>query len=114
MTNTDTPDAGTLPPMPAATLGLDEAAAYLGIAAATLYTWRSRRPGYGPRAVKVGGRVRYRLRDLDVWLDEHTETGDPAVDFATADSARGRAPAHNALGSMTRRRSPAPGLRATG
>lgn len=48
-----------------------EAAAYLGIAAATLETWRCR--GGGPKYRKVGKRaVRYAPADLDAWLAERT------------------------------------------
>ena len=52
----------------------DEAALLLGVPVATLRTWRSRRRGYGPRAVQVGGSIRYRLADLLAWIDDHTET----------------------------------------
>lgn len=55
-------------------LTIDQAAAYLSIPKATLYTWRTRRPGFGPRAVKLGGCLRYRRADLDAWVAEHVET----------------------------------------
>lgn len=48
-----------------AILTIDQAAAYLAIPKATLYTWRTRRAGFGPRAVKLGGCLRYRRSDLD-------------------------------------------------
>lgn len=54
-------------------LTIDQAAACLSISKATLYTWRNRRTGFGPRAVKAGGALRYRRSDLDAWLDAHTE-----------------------------------------
>jgi excisionase family DNA binding protein len=54
-------------------LTIDEAAAYLAIPKATLYTWRTRRVGFGPRAVKMGGCLRYRRADLDAWIMEHLE-----------------------------------------
>lgn len=54
-------------------LTIDEAAAYLAIPKATLYTWRTRRVGFGPRAVKMGGCLRYRRADLDAWIVEHLE-----------------------------------------
>jgi excisionase family DNA binding protein len=57
-------------------LTIDQAAAYLSIPKATLYTWRTRRPGFGPRAVKLGGCLRYRRADLDAWVAEHVETLD--------------------------------------
>ena len=60
---------------------IDQAAAYLSIPKATLYTWRTRRAGFGPRAVKLGGCLRYRRSDLDDWVAEHLEGFDdtPAV-----------------------------------
>ena len=55
-------------------LTIDQAAAYLSIPKATLYTWRTRRAGFGPRAVKLGGCLRYRRSDLDAWVAEHVES----------------------------------------
>lgn len=55
-------------------LNTDDACAYLGVPKATLLTWRVRRPGYGPRAVKAGGRLKYRLSELDRWLGAHEES----------------------------------------
>jgi len=62
-------------------LTIDQAAAYLAIPKTTLYTWRTRRAGFGPRAVKLGGSLRYRRSDLDAWVAEHLESFDdtPAV-----------------------------------
>ncbi len=54
-------------------LTIDEAADYLSIPKATLYTWRTRRVGFGPRAVKMGGCLRYRRADLDAWIVAHLE-----------------------------------------
>jgi excisionase family DNA binding protein len=65
--------------LPGGILTIDQAAAYLSIPKATLYTWRTRRPGFGPRAVTLGGCLRYRRSDLDAWVAEHVETLD---DFA--------------------------------
>lgn len=59
-------------------LDSSEAAAVLGLPLATLRTWRSRRPGYGPPAVHLGGNIRYRPADLLAWIDAHTETTDGA------------------------------------
>lgn len=58
-------------------LNTDDACGYLGVPKATLLTWRVRRPGYGPRAVKAGGRLKYRLSELDRWLDAHEESFNP-------------------------------------
>src|SRR5262245_1988077 len=55
-------------------LNTDDACGYLGVPKATLLTWRVRRPGYGPRAVKAGGRLKYRRSELDRWLEAHEES----------------------------------------
>jgi len=47
------------------------AANYIGIAAATLQYWRTTGSQKIP-FIKVGGRVMYRISDLDQWLDDHT------------------------------------------
>ena len=44
-----------------------EAAEYLGLAEATLVTWRSTRREHIPY-LKLGRRVLYRQRDLDDWM----------------------------------------------
>lgn len=44
-----------------------EAATYVGYADQTLRGWRS--AGRGPASLKLGGRIRYYLVDLDAWLD---------------------------------------------
>ena len=64
---------------------IDQAAAYLSIPKANLYTWRTRRVGFGPRAVKLGGCLRYRRSDLDAWVAEHVENFD---DFPAAPEQR--------------------------
>jgi excisionase family DNA binding protein len=66
-------------PVPATSMmTIAEAAAYLTIPKATLYTWRTRRAGFGPRAVKVGHSLRYRRCDLDLWIAQHLEGVDTA------------------------------------
>ena len=51
-----------------------EAARLIGVTAATLRKWATRRPRRGPRPVKVTGRQQgmtlYRLDDLRQWLDD--------------------------------------------
>ena len=76
-------------------LNIDEAAEYLSITKATLYTWRSRRSGYGPPATKVGGCLRYRRSALDAWIDAHTEA--VTTTAVPDESQRGKAP-HPASG----------------
>lgn len=46
-----------------------EAAEKLGVSAAALEKWRLR--GTGPSFVRVGRRIRYRLVELDRFLDAH-------------------------------------------
>lgn len=93
-----------------ATMNIAQAAAYVGIAKSTLYTWRTRRPGFGPRAVKAGGALRYRLSDLDAWIEAHTEALDlqPEMDVENDDhdSRCDGLAASRAVGSMSRRSRP--------
>jgi predicted DNA-binding transcriptional regulator AlpA len=49
-------------------LKTSEAAAFLNIRPATLEQWRW--SGRGPRYIKIGRSVRYRLTDLNAYLDE--------------------------------------------
>lgn len=70
-------------------LTIDQAAAYVSIPKATLYTWRTRRVGFGPRAVKIGGCLRYRRCDLDAWVAEHLETLDDMAAMAEQRSSDG-------------------------
>jgi hypothetical protein len=48
------------------------AAAYIGVATTTLHAWRSRGQ-VGPRYIRIGrGRcIRYRIADLEKYLNEH-------------------------------------------
>ncbi|MCC3305534.1 helix-turn-helix transcriptional regulator [Sneathiella sp. HT1-7] len=48
-----------------------QAAEYLGYTVRALQNWRVR--GGGPKFVRISPRsIRYRLRDLDAWIDERT------------------------------------------
>ncbi len=91
-----------------ATMNIAQAAAYLGVAKSTLYTWRTRRPGFGPRAVKAGGALRYRRSDLDAWIEDHAESLDvePNLENLEPDSTRGGPAPSRGLGSMSRRSGP--------
>jgi predicted DNA-binding transcriptional regulator AlpA len=54
-----------------------EAAAYLGFSVPTLYGYRYKARGpKGPRSYKVGGQLRYRITDLDAWLERDERAGD--------------------------------------
>jgi excisionase family DNA binding protein len=46
----------------------DEVAAFLGIPLRTIYRWRSRREG--PASYRVGRHIRYRLDDVERWLED--------------------------------------------
>lgn len=84
-------------------LTIEQAAIYLAIPKATLYTWRTRRAGFGPPAVKLGGCLRYRRCDLDAWIEAHLEA------FTTVEiteSRRGKAPATDPGISLSRASQP--------
>ncbi|MEV4270587.1 MULTISPECIES: helix-turn-helix transcriptional regulator [Micromonospora] len=49
---------------------LAEVAEYLGVSPQTLYNWRHK--GIGPKSRKVGGLVKYRLADVDAWLESRS------------------------------------------
>lgn len=61
----------------ATTIDREEAAERLGVQGSTLDNWRWN--GSGPRYIKVGGLVRYRLHDLAEWLDTRTRTSTSAT-----------------------------------
>ena len=48
-----------------------EVAMFLGVPLRTVYRWRSQRGG--PRGYRVGRHVRYRIEDVEAWLDEHRD-----------------------------------------
>ena len=45
---------------------------YLKVPVATLYQWRTQ--GTGPKASRVGRHLRYRLADVDRWVDSRAGT----------------------------------------
>ncbi len=53
-------------------LSVDELAAYLGVTRAVIYQNRHRR-GDLPPAIKVGRHLRFRLDDVQAWLDAKEE-----------------------------------------
>jgi predicted DNA-binding transcriptional regulator AlpA len=55
-------------------LTADQVAQWLGKPKATLYAWRTR--GRGPRGIKVGGDLRYRRSDVEMYLDQNTDPRD--------------------------------------
>lgn len=64
------------------TLSPEEAARRVGLEASTLanYRWSGR----GPRYLKLGRTIRYRLVDIERWLDEQTRS-------STSDTGRAHA-----------------------
>lgn len=52
---------------------IGEVARFLRIPKATLYTWRTRRPGYGPPGFKVNGMLRYRRSEVVAWAENFRE-----------------------------------------
>lgn len=52
-------------------LSVEELAEYLGKPVRTIYDWRL--SGRGPRAVHVGRSLRYRVCDVQAWLDAQLE-----------------------------------------
>jgi predicted DNA-binding transcriptional regulator AlpA len=51
------------------TLTVPEAARYIGMS--TAYLKRARQLRRGPAYLRYGRTIRYRLRDLDEWVDRH-------------------------------------------
>jgi len=54
----------------------DKVAGFLGLPIATLAQWRYL--GKGPRWIKVGRHVRYRMADVEHWLSQNA-SGDTAA-----------------------------------
>jgi excisionase family DNA binding protein len=51
-----------------------ELATMLSVPVATIYKWRT--TGRGPRAARVGKYLRFRLEDVESWLDAQSEQPD--------------------------------------
>ena len=58
--------------LPGRLLTVQDLAEYLGVPATTLYQWRYRREG--PRGLRVGRHIRYRLADVTEWIERQIET----------------------------------------
>jgi predicted DNA-binding transcriptional regulator AlpA len=54
-------------------LSTDDVAEWLGVKVSTLHHWRHTHRG--PRSLTVGGRVRYRVSDIEEWLDSGARRG---------------------------------------
>ena len=52
-------------------LSVSELAAYVGVPKQTVYSWRTRRRG--PKAYQVGKYLRFRLSEIDAWLEQNAD-----------------------------------------
>lgn len=50
-----------------------EAAEYLGLSVRTLENWRYQ--GRGPALTHLDRAIRYDIRDLDAWIEDHKKAG---------------------------------------
>jgi excisionase family DNA binding protein len=48
-------------------VSIPELAEYLGVPVASVRTWRANRSG--PRGIRVGRHIKYRLSDVELWLE---------------------------------------------
>jgi hypothetical protein len=65
----------------------DEASFYLTVSPDALRSWR--RAGTGPRHVRLGRRVKYRIADLDRWISENCHPKATTVSGASKEAAPG-------------------------
>lgn len=56
-------------------VGAPEVAQYLGVPVATLANWRHRNAG--PPNYRVGRHVRYRMSDVEQWLEQQQRDREP-------------------------------------
>ncbi len=54
-------------------VGREQAGAYIGVSPRTMDRWRTE--GRGPKFSRVNGRVVYRLKDLEAFVDRCVEGG---------------------------------------
>ena len=54
-------------------LSVEELADYLEVPVKTIYTWRHHNTG--PRGFRVGKHLRFRWRDVQVWVTQRLEEG---------------------------------------
>jgi excisionase family DNA binding protein len=57
----------TVTPLGERHLSPEQLAERLGVPVRTVYAWRQRVPRKGPRGIRVGRYVRYRLADVQAW-----------------------------------------------
>lgn len=73
MTKNTQPEPSPTPHAPDGLMDTKGAAAFLALSPLTLIDWRHK--GKGPDHVKCGALCRYRLSDLQAWLDSRTKKG---------------------------------------
>lgn len=56
-------------------LSVEDLAAYLGVPLATIYAWRYRRQG--PPGFRVGRHLRFREKDIEVWIADQLRRNGP-------------------------------------
>jgi hypothetical protein len=56
-------------PVPVKAVNEKDAAVYIGLTVA--YLRKARWLGKGPRFLRLGRTIRYRIEDLDEWLEQH-------------------------------------------
>lgn len=57
-------------------IGPEEISERWGISIRTVYSWRATQKG--PPAARIGKHLRYRLKDVEAWLDEQITAGSAA------------------------------------
>jgi excisionase family DNA binding protein len=55
-------------------IGVEEASAYLGVPVRTLHGWTYR--GEGPRSYRIGRHKKYRLSDIDAFIEAQANKDD--------------------------------------
>ena len=60
----------TYTPGPRRLVAVEELSEMIGMTPSAIYNLRHRSPGSLPDAVKVGGSLRWRLGDIETWIDE--------------------------------------------
>lgn len=65
-------DANTIPSGLEPLISIEALSAYLDVPVSTIRDWRT--DGKGPRAIRIGGRVRFATSDVLSWLAERRET----------------------------------------
>jgi excisionase family DNA binding protein len=70
MSNTTIPNQTKATLIPEPLLSPEQLAQMLNIPLGTVYQWRHR--GGGPTGIKIGRHVRYRMSDIETWLESKT------------------------------------------